>query len=261
MEELTAKELIKLAEQKGIKWRQYKRSDLIKMLSIQPEPSKKKKSEKQYKKKKHEEFSKQKTTLEEERKKRAEEKRRSGLMYEDYRGYTIEEFTTEEKNIYEIRKDGVPMFTTHSPSEAKNLIDERIKEIHKIFERQKEMGIGEKQIKTKKPTISKTSSNKLNGLKLYITGEYPGFSKEELKSLVEKNGGLWKGMSQSLELLVIANNPGEVKIKNASQLGIKMMKIDEFLKKYKLIEDDGFTKEEKDELEDLEGMEFDEDLL
>ncbi|MHA1727151.1 MAG: NAD-dependent DNA ligase LigA [Promethearchaeota archaeon] len=90
----------------------------------------------------------------------------------------------------------------------------------------------EKGIKVQ-PYIRKTTEqiagSPISGMKIYITGSIPGYKKEDLKNLVEKKGGEWANLSKSLDLLVIGNKAGSVKIDKAEKYGIKKMKAEKFL--------------------------------
>lgn len=71
----------------------------------------------------------------------------------------------------------------------------------------------------------------IQGKKIYITGSVPGYTKETLQALVSKHGGTWKnGVSKQLEILVIANRPGEERIKQAQALNIPQMQLADFFK-------------------------------
>ena len=67
------------------------------------------------------------------------------------------------------------------------------------------------------------------GKTIYITGSIPGNTKDQLEALVEKNGGIWKDMSKSLDLLVIGENAGPAKLEKAKSWGLKTMNAQEFL--------------------------------
>jgi len=83
-------------------------------------------------------------------------------------------------------------------------------------------------IPKKKP---KAVASPITGMKIYITGSVPGYKdKKSLQSLVESNGGIWKGMSKSLDLLVLGEKAGWKKIEDARNWGLKTMNYKDFLK-------------------------------
>jgi len=179
------------------------------------------------------------------------------------KGYLIHEFGVNGKKIYdEIQSKRTITFVTFLTSlgidglskqtasviedagltvnlEVNELIHQNLRGLERIGEKKAEQiasGILQrmkiiqallKQIKIKGKEIVK--QNILKGKTIYITGSIPGYTKEDLKILVESFGGVWKGLSKSLELLVIGNNPGEVKVTKASEWKINMMSAQKFL--------------------------------
>ncbi len=71
--------------------------------------------------------------------------------------------------------------------------------------------------------ITGVEPSPLSGKRVYVTGSLPGFKKAELESLVESLGGTWASISKSLDLLVIGNDPGQVKVDKAKVYGIPTM--------------------------------------
>ena len=70
----------------------------------------------------------------------------------------------------------------------------------------------------------------LNGLKLYCSGTFESYKKEELKNIVEGLGGEFaSGFTKSLDYLVIGKLKGSSKEAKALSAGIKVLQEDEFL--------------------------------
>ncbi len=77
---------------------------------------------------------------------------------------------------------------------------------------------------------SKKLSDKLQGLSIVISGVF-SISREELKQIIESNGGKNVGsVSQKTSFIIAGDNPGPEKIKKAEKLGIKIISEDEFNK-------------------------------
>lgn len=74
------------------------------------------------------------------------------------------------------------------------------------------------------------ASNKLEGLSFVISGTFSNHSREELKSLIEQNGGKNVGSISSKTNYVLAGeNMGPAKLDKAKKLGIKIISEDEFI--------------------------------
>jgi len=73
--------------------------------------------------------------------------------------------------------------------------------------------------------------NKLDGAKFLITGTLWNFGRNEIKEMIEKNGGkVISAVSKNLDYLIVGNNPGS-KVAKAEKLGsVKIIDEDEFLK-------------------------------
>ncbi|MBY9001858.1 MAG: NAD-dependent DNA ligase LigA [Candidatus Heimdallarchaeota archaeon] len=66
-------------------------------------------------------------------------------------------------------------------------------------------------------------------IKIYVTGSVEGSSKQELRDLIEDKGIEWgSGVSKSLDYLVLAENAGQAKQKQAESLGVKTISWKEF---------------------------------
>ncbi|MDO5015200.1 MAG: NAD-dependent DNA ligase LigA [Clostridia bacterium] len=73
------------------------------------------------------------------------------------------------------------------------------------------------------------SSEKLSGLKFVITGKLPTYSRDEMKNLIEKNGGkVSNSVSKKTDYVIIGDDAGS-KEKKADELGVKKMNESEFL--------------------------------
>ena len=74
------------------------------------------------------------------------------------------------------------------------------------------------------------TSNKLEGLSFVISGTFSNHSRDELKSLIEQNGGKNVGSISSKTNYVLAGeNMGPAKLDKAKKLGIKIISEDEFI--------------------------------
>lgn len=74
------------------------------------------------------------------------------------------------------------------------------------------------------------ASNKLEGLSFVISGTFSSHSRDELKSLIEQNGGKNVGSISSKTNYVLAGeNMGPSKLEKAQKLGIKIISEDEFI--------------------------------
>lgn len=72
--------------------------------------------------------------------------------------------------------------------------------------------------------------NKLAGLSFVITGVFSKHSREELKELIETNGGKnVSGVSAKTNYLLAGDDCGPSKLEKADKLKIKIISEDEFL--------------------------------
>ncbi|MNY28416.1 DNA ligase [compost metagenome] len=68
------------------------------------------------------------------------------------------------------------------------------------------------------------ASNKLEGKTFLISGVFEGFGREELKDLIEANGGkMLSSISSKLNFLVAGDNMGPSKLKKATDLNIPII--------------------------------------
>ncbi|MOA37616.1 DNA ligase [compost metagenome] len=74
------------------------------------------------------------------------------------------------------------------------------------------------------------ASNKLEGKTFLISGVFDGFGREELKDLIEANGGkMLSSISSKLNFLVAGDNMGPSKLKKATDLSIPIISDKELL--------------------------------
>lgn len=74
-------------------------------------------------------------------------------------------------------------------------------------------------------------STKLMGLTFVVSGVFTKFSRDDLKTAIEQNGGKVVGtVSGKTSFLVAGENMGPEKLKKAEKLGVKMISEDEFQK-------------------------------
>jgi DNA ligase (NAD+) len=72
-------------------------------------------------------------------------------------------------------------------------------------------------------------SNRLEGKTFVISGVFSRASRDEIKKLIEQNGGKnTSGVSKNTGYLLAGEKPGPDKVKKAEQLGIPMITEDEF---------------------------------
>jgi DNA ligase (NAD+) len=74
-------------------------------------------------------------------------------------------------------------------------------------------------------------SAKLEGKIVVVSGTFETFSRDELKELIEQNGGKnGSSVSGKTDYLIAGANMGPAKLKAANALGIKILSEDEFIK-------------------------------
>jgi DNA ligase (NAD+) len=74
-------------------------------------------------------------------------------------------------------------------------------------------------------------SNKLEGKICVISGTFETFSREELKELIELNGGkLGSSISAKTTFLIVGANMGPAKLQKATDLGVTLLSENEFIK-------------------------------
>ncbi len=78
-------------------------------------------------------------------------------------------------------------------------------------------------------SIEKT--NHLNGMNFVVSGTFANFSRDELKSIIENNGGKnLSGVSSKTTYLVAGEKTGPSKLTKAEKLGVKIISEDDFMK-------------------------------
>jgi len=74
-----------------------------------------------------------------------------------------------------------------------------------------------------------THSDKLEGMSFVVSGSFASFSRDELKSIIEKNGGKnLSGVSSKTSYLVAGDKIGPSKLAKAEKLGVKIISEDDF---------------------------------
>ncbi|MBR0502041.1 MAG: NAD-dependent DNA ligase LigA [Paludibacteraceae bacterium] len=98
-------------------------------------------------------------------------------------------------------------------------------ENREIVNRLKEAGL---QFQIDESTL-KSRSNKLAGLSIIISGTFQNHSRDELKELIEQNGGKnVTSISSKTDYLIAGENMGPAKLEKAQKLNVKMISEEEF---------------------------------
>lgn len=91
----------------------------------------------------------------------------------------------------------------------------RLKEVGLQFEMEEQEGL----------------SNKLDGASMVVSGVFNAFSRDELKQLIELNGGkVSSSISSKTTYLVAGDKMGPSKLKKATDLGVQIISEDDFIK-------------------------------
>lgn len=78
--------------------------------------------------------------------------------------------------------------------------------------------------------VNPYATNKLNGQLFVVSGVFSKFSRDELKQMIEDNGGkLGSSISSKTHYVVAGENMGPAKLEKANQLGISILSEDEFV--------------------------------
>jgi DNA ligase (NAD+) len=97
----------------------------------------------------------------------------------------------------------------------------------KLLNRLKSYGL---QMKLNEETLA-NRSDKLNGLNIIISGTFENNSREELKKMIEQNGGKnVSSISKNTNYLLAGSNMGPSKLEKAEKLNIPIISEDDFLK-------------------------------
>lgn len=87
------------------------------------------------------------------------------------------------------------------------------------------------EFKNQTKTIEGDLANKLEGETVVISGEIPGYNRDDAKELIESLGGKTSGTVSSKTTLIIADvNFGTSKVQKGLELGVKIISAEEFLK-------------------------------
>src|SRR5690606_9991128 len=79
--------------------------------------------------------------------------------------------------------------------------------------------------------VKTISSNKLSGKSFLISGVFENMSRNELKAMIEENGGkILSSISGNLDFLVAGENMGPAKLTKAKKLNIRLISADELIK-------------------------------
>jgi DNA ligase (NAD+) len=79
-------------------------------------------------------------------------------------------------------------------------------------------------------SIIMLQSDKLNGKTFVISGVFEKHSREELKTIIEENGGkILSSISSKLDYLVAGDNMGPSKLEKATKLNISLISEEELI--------------------------------
>ena len=94
-----------------------------------------------------------------------------------------------------------------------------------LIHRLQEIGLSFETIKKEQ------ASSILDGKILVVSGTFETFSRDEIKELIERNGGkVGSSVSSKTDYLIAGANMGPAKLKSASNLGVTMISENEFIK-------------------------------
>lgn len=96
----------------------------------------------------------------------------------------------------------------------------------RLIERLREAGI---RLKAGKEEVT-LASNKLENKAIVVSGVFTRFSREEIKRLIEENGGRnVSGVSSKTDMIIAGANMGPKKLELAKELGVKIISEEEFV--------------------------------
>ncbi len=76
------------------------------------------------------------------------------------------------------------------------------------------------------------TGDELDGLKIVLTGKIEGFTRQELRELLERHGAdVTSSVSGETDYLVVGEDPGETKMENAGEEGTEVIEEEEFREK------------------------------
>ena len=94
----------------------------------------------------------------------------------------------------------------------------------RIIERLREAGV-ELEVKDKV-----RASNALEGKSVVVSGKFPGYSRDDMKAMVEQHGGRnLAAVSANVDFIVAGDNMGPAKRQKAEKLGVTILSLEEFL--------------------------------
>jgi DNA ligase (NAD+) len=97
-----------------------------------------------------------------------------------------------------------------------------------IIDRLKKAGL---QMEVHPDSIMKPVSDKLNGLTFVISGTFTKFSRDELKLIIEQNGGKnQSGITSKTKFLIAGTEAGPSKLEKAKSLKVPIISEDDFEK-------------------------------
>lgn len=132
------------------------------------------------------------------------------------------------ENIKTANKDELTEIDEVGERIADSVVDWFSKEEHiQLIEKLKEFGL---QFQISEDKIS-NRTDILSGLNIIISGTFEKHSRDELKQMIEQNGGKNIGsISKKTSYLLAGDNMGPSKLEKANQLGIPIISEDDFLK-------------------------------
>jgi DNA ligase (NAD+) len=132
------------------------------------------------------------------------------------------------ENIQTAKKEELVEIDEIGDRIADSVVEWFSKEEHKQrIEKLKEVGL---QFQISEEKLS-GRTEKLAGLSIIISGTFNKFSRDELKEMIEQNGGKNVGsISKNTSYVLAGDNMGPSKLEKANQLGVKIISEDEFLK-------------------------------
>ena len=94
----------------------------------------------------------------------------------------------------------------------------------RIIERMREAGV-QLEIKDKV-----RASNALEGKSIVVSGKFPGYSRDDMKAMVEQHGGKnLAAVSANVDFIVAGDNVGPAKRQKAEKLGVTILSLEEFM--------------------------------
>ncbi|HRX12008.1 MAG TPA: NAD-dependent DNA ligase LigA, partial [Draconibacterium sp.] len=132
------------------------------------------------------------------------------------------------ENIQSAKKEDLTEIDEIGERIAESVVDWFSKEEHiQLIKKLQENGL---QFQISEDKIS-NRTDKLSGLSIIISGTFEKHSRDELKQMIEQNGGKNIGsISKKTSYLLAGENMGPSKLEKASQLGIPIISEDDFLK-------------------------------